>query len=320
MEAIANIRRRAAASVRRHPKMWNILNPPYRRLRDGINEFRLWTACRGDMIFDAARGDEAVRDVIAAGRPAALGKIGSLEAEVVDCFVKGTPYSAVLRRQMLDNVGIHPNDPEHLDCFCASYIKAADSLDVLAARGHPGEIDIIKRVRNRTLVRLQSYESWLFKRPWSAALAGKRVVVITPFAQSVADQYRRREQIWRDQTILPEFDLRVVRMPLSPGLVPPKHKDWSERLEDIISHCEQRPYDVLLVGAGGLSIPLVAHAKAQGRIGFHLGGHMQILFGVTGRRWDRDRVLQRLQTPAWIRPSGEEAPPTVTKVEQGCYW
>jgi hypothetical protein len=47
---------------------------------------------------------------------------------------------------------------------------------------------------------------------------------------------------------------------------------------------------------------------------------MQILFGVTGRRWDRDRVLQKLQTPAWIRPSGEEAPPTVTKVEQGCYW
>jgi hypothetical protein len=320
MESLANIRRRAAAGFRRYPKLWNFLNPSYRATRDGLNELRLRAASRGEMIFDATQGNDAVRSVMESGHPAALGKIGSLEAEVADCFLKGRGYSEILRRQMLDNVGVHPTDPATLDAFCACLVDAADHLDVLAARGHPGEMDIVRRVRGRTLVRLQSYESWLYQRPWSAALEGKRVLVITPFAQSVRAQFLRRSQVWRDPSVLPEFDLRVVRMPLSPGLVTPQHKDWRERLDDILQQCESAPYDVLLVGAGGLSLPLVAHAKARGKVGFHLGGHMQILFGVMGKRWDKDRVLLGLQTDAWVRPSGDEAPSTVTKVEQGCYW
>jgi hypothetical protein len=320
MESISNLRRRAAESVRRHPRLWTMLNPPYRASRDALNELRLWTACWREMIFEARKGNEAVRAVIERGAPAALGKIGSLEAEVVACFLGKTGYSDVLRRQMLDNVGVHPVDPESLDGFCDSYLKAVDQLDVLAARGHPGETELINRVRHRLLVRLRSYESWLHPRPWSAALKDRRVLVVTPFAGSVLSQYARREQIWRDPSVLPAFDLRVVRMPLSPGLVPPAHKDWNERYRSLVEECEAAPYDVMLVGAGGLSLLLVQHAKSQGKIGFHLGGHMQILFGVTGRRWDRDHALQRLQAAAWVRPSGDETPPTVTKVEQGCYW
>lgn len=320
MEAISNLRRRAAEGFRQHPKLWTLLNPPYRASRDALNEVRLWASCWREMIFDASKGNDAVRTIIERGRPAALGKIGSLEAEVSTCFLRRTGYSTVLRRQMLDNVGVHPVDPESLDAFCARYLTAVDDLDVLAARGHPGETELINRVRGRTLVRLRSYESWLHPRPWSSALKGRRVLVVTPFARSVLSQYARREQIWRDASVLPQFDLRVVQMPLSPGLVTPAHKNWDERSQAVIEECEAAPYDVMLVGAGGLSLLFVQHAKSQGKIGFHLGGHMQILFGVTGRRWDHDHALHRLQGPAWVRPSGDETPPTVTKVEQGCYW
>lgn len=320
MGSLDNVRRRAAESVRKHPKLWTLLNPPYRASRDAINEVRLLSSCWREMIFDAGKGNDAVRKVVEAGRPAALGKIGSLEAEAVSCLLKGSDYPEVLRKQMLINVGIHPADRENLDSFCRCYLEAVDHLDVLAARGHPGEIDIINRVRNRTLVRLRSFESWLYAHPWSAALEGKRVLVITPFARSALSQFQRRASIWRNESVLPSFDLRVVSMPLSPGLVPPLHKDWRERLQALIEECDKAPYDIMLVGAGGLSLPLIHHAKAQGKTGFHLGGHMQILFGITGRRWDRDHVLRGLQTSAWVRPTGEEAPPTVTKVEQGCYW
>jgi hypothetical protein len=320
MESITNLRRRIAESVRSRPGLWNALQPWYRRALDGVNELRLRTSSNIEMNFDATAGNDAVREIIAAGRPAAIGKIGSLEGEAATCFLKGQQYPEILRKQMLVNVGLHPADQTHLDAFCRLFLEASDVLDVHAARGHPGELDIIKRVPNRTLVRLTSFESWLHPRPWSAALEGKRVLAITPFAQSLTSQFQRREAIWRDPHILPPFELRVVRMPLSPGLVPPTHRDWQERLSSLLEECEKAPYDVMLVGAGGLSLPLVAHAKLRGRIGFHLGGLMQILFGVTGRRWDHDHVLNGLRTDAWVRPSGDEAPPTSTKVEQGCYW
>jgi hypothetical protein len=136
----------------------------------------------------------------------------------------------------------------------------------------------------------------------------------------VMSQFARRDKLWRDQTILPPCEVRAVKMPLSPGLVPPVHRDWRERYDAIVKECDEAPYDVMMVGAGGLSVPLAAHAKARGAIGFHLGGHTQIFFGVYGKRWDPDHLLAGLKTPAWVRPSGDEAPPTVVKVEQGCYW
>jgi hypothetical protein len=316
---LANVRRQIAKRLRDHPKLWNVLNPRYRAAKDVINELRLLRLSR-NMTFDASQGNDKVRQAIEGGGPLGIGKIGSLELEAVICYLRGRDYPEVLRQQLLENVGIHPPDRSHLDAFCELFLESVDKLDILAAWGHPGETEVISRVANRQLVRLRSFESWRHPRPWSSALAGKRVLVVTPFARSVLSQFRRRQEIWRDQTILPPCELRAVRMPLSPGLVPPVHRNWRERYEALIKECDEAPYDVMMVGAGGLSVPLVAHAKSRGSIGFHLGGHTQIFFGVYGKRWDRDRLLAGLQTPAWVRPSGDEAPPTVIKVEQGCYW
>ncbi|HME41150.1 MAG TPA: hypothetical protein VKG63_19500 [Steroidobacteraceae bacterium] len=319
MEWLANVRRRIAKQVRNHPRLWNALNPRYRAAKDVINELRV-LRFRRQMTYDASRGNDIVRKAIEGGGPLGIGKIGSLELEAVMCYLRGHDYSDVLRQQLFENVGLFPADRKHLDAFCKLFLESVDTLNILAAWGHPGESEVINRVPNRPLVRLRSFESWRHPRPWSAALAGKRVLVVTPFANSVMSQFRRREQIWRDQSILPPCELRAVRMPLSPGLVPPVHRDWRERYDALIKECDEAPYDIMMVGAGGLSVPMVAHAKASGRIGFHLGGHTQIFFGVYGKRWDPDRLLAGLRTPAWVRPSGDEAPPTVVKVEQGCYW
>jgi hypothetical protein len=317
---MASVRRNVAEFLRAHPSLWQMLNPSYRRVVEAVNEWRVSRVYGGVMIPDAALGNLRVKQLILAGKPAALGKIGSLEAEAVECFLAGAGYPTILRKQMFINVGLHPADQTHLDSFCEAYLRAADQLDLLAAWGNPGERAIINRVGPRPLVRLQAFESWLYHEPWSQALAGKKVVLVTPFARSAEAQFARRSQIWLDPAVLPELDLRVVKMPLSPGLVPPTQKNWQERFESLVDQIERAPYDVLLVGAGGISLLLAAHAKARGKIGFHLGGHTQILFGITGRRWDKDMELARRQGPAWVRPAGDEAPPSVRQVEQGCYW
>jgi len=317
---MASLRRNVAEFLRAHPSLWQMLNPPYRRAVEAINEWRVSRAYGDALISDAALGNLRVKQVIQAGRPAAMGKIGSLEAEAVECFLAGAGYPEILRKQMFINVGLHPADRTHLDSFCEAYLRAADQLDLLAAWGNRGERAIINRVGPRPLVRLQAFESWLYRDPWSQALAGKKVVLVTPFARSAEAQFARRSEIWLDAAVLPEMQLRVVKMPLSPGLVAPTHKNWQERYQSLVDEIERAPYDVLLVGAGGISLLLAAHAKARGQIGFHLGGHTQILFGITGRRWDKDHELARRQGPGWVRPTGDEAPPTVTQVEQGSYW
>ena len=54
--------------------------------------------------------------------------------------------------------------------------------------------------------------------PWSAALAGKRVLVVHPFKTTIERQYARREQLFPGTDILPQFaDLRIVQAVQGPG-------------------------------------------------------------------------------------------------------
>jgi hypothetical protein len=301
--------------------MWHLLQPPYRRVINLSNDVRLWRVFRNEIISDPSAGNDLIREAIASAQPMAIGRIGALEAQAAQCYRAGVQYPSLLQHQLELNVGLYPADRRHLDLFCRNYLDAIDGYNVLGACGDRGETDILRRAARRPLlVRPTAFDAWLYQRPWSEALAGRRVLVVHPFAASIEAQYARRQKIWSNPRVLPEFHLRTVRMPLSPGLVPPEHPNWQSRLAVLLEQVDAEPYEVMLVGAGGLSILLANHAKATGHIGFHFGGQTQILFGIMGRRWDPDPVILPYRNEYWTRPRAEESPPTVSKVEGGAYW
>lgn len=49
-------------------------------------------------------------------------------------------------------------------------------------------------------------------------------------------------------------------------------------------------YDVCLIGCGAYGFPLAAHAKRTGHKAIHLGGSLQLLFGIAGK----DGLTQRI--------------------------
>jgi hypothetical protein len=102
--------------------------------------------------------------------------------------------------------------------------------------------------------------------------------------------------------------------------VTPVHKDWVAALDDLKGQMDAQDYDVALIGAGAFSLALATHAKARGRIGVHLGGTTQFLFGVYGGRWKDSAEFQAFINKDWIRPDETETPQTVEKIENGCYW
>jgi hypothetical protein len=58
----------------------------------------------------------------------------------------------------------------------------------------------------------------------------------------------------------------------------------------------------------------------MGRVAIHFGGAVQLLFGISGKRW-RDRPeFRALMTDAWVPPMNIERPPGWGKIEEGCYW
>jgi hypothetical protein len=325
------LRRALAQFVREHPLLWDLLHPGYDWVRQRVRDARIRRLFADRMAPGDAAGQtllgEAIAAALAGGRPLGVGKIGGLEGEAAGFYLtrrrSGAPYPERLRAQMFLNVGLFPVDDASLDRFCAALVEAAATLDVMGVMGYSGEPEVLQHHATRArLISLKALDPWYFPDPWSRHLAGRRVVVVSPFARTIAAQFARRAEIWPKAAgaVLPDFSLRTVLMPLSPGLAPPAEPDWETRLARVQAAMEAEPYDLALIGAGGISLLLAAQARRAGRIGFHMGGPTQVLFGIRGRRWDVDPWYQARMTPAWTRPSGEEAPRTAQQIERGAYW
>ncbi len=290
----------------------------------------------------AASGNEFLRDSLASGRPFLFGRLGTPESNAclnrleMDIHrssslpdrLKAAFYD--LRRdwdpnvrQILEtNVGFFPTDEANVERFVSYYKLQLEAADALAYWGWvPGESLLIRRhCPHANLFEAKALEPYLCDSPWAAGLQGKKVLVIHPFKDSIISQYKKRELLFRDPAILPEFELRVVQAVQSLAGTPTGFASWFEALDWMKSQMELEPFDVCLVGAGSYGLALCAHAKKLGAAGIQIGGGLQILFGIIGKRWESMPHISRFFNPHWIRPNAAERIPSGDKIEEGCYW
>jgi hypothetical protein len=163
------------------------------------------------------------------------------------------------------------------------------------------------------------------ENPWTAALSGKKDLVVHPNADIIKEQYEtRREKIFPGTDILPEFELRVQKaVQTIAGTTDERYGNWFEALDAMYEEAMQEGFDVAILGCGAYGFPLAARIKAAGRSAVHMGGTTQILFGIHGKRWDEDKnhqYLNRYYSDAWVRLGAKDIPKGAGKVENGCYW
>lgn len=222
-----------------------------------------------------------------------------------------------------NNVGVFPARIEIAEKFCRFYEIDLSQLDMVGYWGGvPGESFILGRYApHATCFPAAVLEPYLSETsPWSKALEGRKVLVIHPFTKTIASQYQRRAQIFPGTDILPDFRLSLIKAVQSLAGAPTHHKNWFEALESMTSQMEAIDFEVCLVGAGAYSLPLCAHAKRLGKVAIYVGGALQILFGIKGKRWDGMPHINKFYNNAWARPSEGERIKEGAKIEGGCYW
>lgn len=167
-------------------------------------------------------------------------------------------------------------------------------------------------------------------QPWTRALKGKRVLVVHPFMETIVQQYEKRAQLFDNPDTLPEFSsLRVIKAVQSIGGESNGFKDWFEALDWMKAEMDKEEYDVALIGCGAYGFPLAAHAKRTGHKAVHLGGSLQLLFRIKGKRWEDPKYGFRtageggyrrlLSHEGWVYPLALNKPKTANSVEGGCY-
>jgi hypothetical protein len=144
--------------------------------------------------------------------------------------------------------------------------------------------------------------------------------VIHPFVDSISKQYKKRELLFKDPSILPEFELLTLRAVQSLAGTPTPFHSWFEALDSMKDQIDRLNFDVAIIGAGAYGLPLSAHVKACGKVAVHMGGSTQILFGIRGKRWDDMPAFSDFINEHWIRPAAHEMITHAKKIEDGCYW
>lgn len=281
-----------------------------------------------------------IAEALQTGKGLALCKLGTVElASIVSymkqkswnkddykLFLRGYPVPLFYDKEILrlnNNAGVFPATCEITDRFCQLMLADLKEVDILASYAWC-ERYVMHLLEQCATVNLDGYYApFMFARPWTRILQDKRVLVIHPFAESIREQYAKRHLLFDNPEVLPKFkSLRVIKAVQSiAGNADCGYSDWFIALDSMKKEMEREDFDIALIGCGAYGFPLTIHAKRLGKVGIHMAGWTQMLFGIYGKRWLNDQPqYANFINNHWIRPRQSEVPVNSKKVEGGCYW
>lgn len=193
---------------------------------------------------------------------------------------------------MRNNAGFFSATPELLKRFSEMMIEDMPLIDILASWRFEEEY-FSKELQNAYKIDFEPYNPFWSDVPWTAALENKKVLVVHPFAETIQKQYLRKELIHKNPKVLPTFDLQTIKAIQTIGNQGDnRFETWFDALEFMKSEIDKKDYDICLLGCGAYGLPLAAHIKRSGKKAVHLGGSLQLLFGIRGARWETVIITQ----------------------------
>lgn len=283
-----------------------------------------------------------IRRALADNSPCMIARFGSTELDITARYLSMKKYrhhylkyilgeipnwwwEKSIVRPMQNNAGFINPTEENLTKFSQMMMEDMKLVNILGS-WRQEELLFKESLANAIKVRLRYLEPFWADKPWTQELKGKKVLVVHPFAETITEQYKKRELLFKNPETLPEFhSLQVIKAVQSIG-GESEFNDWFDALHYMEKQMDEADYEVCLIGCGAYGFPLAAHACRTGHKAIHLGGALQLLFGIAGKRWfDPSNTAtyqdyKDLLNEHWVYPSETERPKAANMVEGGCYW
>ena len=302
---------------------------PFLKLRQRI--FNRWLAAKGKdfwkrhLLIPHTEFHGRVVQAVANGQPLSVGRLGGVEASILMWAEGAANFRWPIWSLFSDtqsgatNAGIRPRNKESYRVFADLCRAAMEGLNLQGVWSSGYEAVCIGAGAQREFFNVEiTGPDGANPGHWLCSLQGKRVLVVSPFDGTIQKQIPRLAEVWPKSDWMRGTEFRSVPFPyLIDEGCPETWWEVYERIGEVVSHGD---FDVALFGCGGLGLPFAHLAKKAGRVGIHLGGHLQLIFGIYGKRhieqdWHRQHINE-----AWVRPDADEVAKTASRVEGGCYW
>ena len=263
-----------------------------------------------------------------------VGRNGSIELEVLLLDSKLIPLFNRQLQILERNAGIFPATKESILSWISAMKTAIQRTDLLVAGWYkPLEkqefVFLTLCEKQGPFLPLRALEPYYVPEEfqWTAQLKGRRIAIVSSFAETACKQAAIADRIWGDRVcILPEAIYLPVRTGYAPVLAkgraewPASIQSWSDAVAYVVQKVMDSEAEIVLIGCGGLGMVIGSELKARGKICIVMGGAIQVLFGIKGQRWKEHPVISNFWTDAWVWPSEDETPLGASAVERACYW
>ena len=281
-----------------------------------------------------------------------IGKIGAIELQLIHQTVlidvkKLDNYLPYLKYEVTNAAGLYPENDEMFKSFVNQYLEAIKDLEVLASWNdsmlsvEEWVYNIFinpKELINIGIVDLTSFESFYTdsKYWWQTLFENKTILIISPFIDSISDQLElnQRDKVWTGKwkNFWPSsIRFKYLKFPHPYTTQTPQiQSTYPKTYKQLINEYKQKinevgMFDIALIGTGCYSIILGSYIKKElKRSAFHLGGGLQMMFGVYGNRWfqngNMSEFFKQYINEHWTRPSDNEKPSGYKKQENGAYF
>jgi len=256
----------------------------------------------------------------------------SKDRENIETELKYSSLKQVLNT-MKNNAGIKISDSQTLMKYAYQYLQAFDYSELFFSWAKWGNVnqgyvaDSINYVENRFGKKRKIIDSLVLDvfhyihKPWTHALKGKKILIISPFVDSFKEKEKIREQIY-GVDLFPDCEFIYLKPPQTQGQA--DSLPFDHELMKFIQKLDAVKYDfdVALCSCGGYGNLVVNYIYNMGKSAIYVGGVLQMYFGVYGERWLRERkeVMRMYMNNYWTRPKMLEKPKGFENVEGSAYW
>jgi hypothetical protein len=227
--------------------------------------------------------------------------------------------------------GVFPPTKETAENFSDRYLLDVPLIDLLGSFQYYEKFMPLRA--DVAMVHLEMLYPFFVEKPWTLALRGKKVLVVHPFEETIRTQYEKRKYLFENSDVLPDFELITLKAVQSAAGIKVPFKDWFEALKHMEDQIAAIDFDFCILGCGAYGLPLAAHVKRIGKKAIHIGGGVQLLFGIKGKRWSRpdygveynlpelfSRPYCSLYNEYWTKPLPVDTPETADKIDNATYW
>ena len=303
--------------------------------------------------YNRQSANDKIYNFLIAEEPCMIARFGTTELITINnylCTIQGNPFLLKIWNYISDKThlpwwntdnfyfldvysGVFPPNEITSINFSKRYLEDIPLIDLLGSFQYYEKFMPLKQ--NIANLHLETLYPFFVENPLTSALKGKKVLIVHPFEETIQNQYKIREQLFKHPDVLPEFELITLKAIQSAAGIRPNFKDWFEALRQMENQIDAIDFDICILGCGAYGLPLAAHVKRMGKKAFHIGGGLQLLFGIKGKRWDDPKYgieafksykglmansYVSLYNENWIKPLEVDTPKTSNKIDDACYW